>query len=680
VPTVRVVCAHDCPDMCSLLAEVEGGRVKRITGDPDNKFTAGFACAKVNRDAELVHSPERLKTPLRRAGAKGDGKFAPISWDDALDEITARWRQIITESGPEALLGYAYSAHQGLMNRGMPLGLFRALGATRLIAGTVCDTCCEEAWNFTAGPVGGTDPEAVDDSDLIISWGADLVATNVHFWARVEAAKKRGVKVIVIDPRRSRTARQADWHVPIRVGTDAALALGVMHILARDGLIDRNYVAAHTIGFDRLEAEVLPRFFPERVAEITGLSLTAVERLAATYGAAKRSFIRLGEGMTRLARGGEALRAVALLPGVTGAYGRRGGGALLLTGAVYELNFAALRNPTGAADHATRTVNHLRLGDALLNLTDPPIRALFVAANNPAVTNPDALKVRRGLAREDLFTVVHDPFMTDTARYADIVLPATTYLETEDLYRAYGAYYLQHAPAAVPPQGAAWSNFRLAQELAQRLGLDLPIYRAEPAEVLTALFDGAKGAMTDIDPEQLRRGGPLRIATDAAQEFRTPSGKLEFYSEQLAAMGLDPMPDWCPDPHEEHDAARWPLRLLTAPGYFQAHTAYSGVEFLRRREGAPCCILHPDDATQRGLQNGNQVRLYNDRGAIGLVLRVSDEVQPGIVLVPGQRPDNETVSGTINMLVSDRYTDLGEGATYQSTFLDVEAWPGQGRV
>src|ERR1041385_5272713 len=389
---VRIVCAHDCPDMCSLLAEVEDGRVLRIKGDPEQPFTAGFACAKVNRDAELVHSPERLQTPLRRVGTKGEGKFAPISWDAALDEITGRWKTIIAKSGPLALLGYAYSAHQGQLNRGLMLGFFHALGASRLIAGTVCDTCCEEAWNMTVRPVGGADPETVEESDLILSWGADLVATNVHFWAKAEAAQRRGVKIVVIDPRKSRTAKLADWHLQIRIGTDAALALGIMHILVRDGLVDRDYIAAHTVGFDRLEAEVLPRFAPERAAEITGLPLSEIEDFAGLYGNAKRSFIRLGEGMTRLARGGEALRAVALLPGVTGAYGRRGGGALLLTAASCELNHNALRKPCGPAE--TRTVNHLRLGDALLNMKTPPIRALFIAANNPAVTCPDAGAVR----------------------------------------------------------------------------------------------------------------------------------------------------------------------------------------------------------------------------------------------------------------------------------------------
>ena len=670
--TVRVVCAHDCPDMCSLLAEVESGRVVRIKGDPEQPFTAGFACAKVNRDAELVHSPERLQTPLRRIGKKGEGKFAPISWDAALDEITARWQRVIAESGPLALLGYAYSAHQGQMNRGLMLGLFHALGASRLVAGTVCDTCCEEAWNMTVGPIGGADPEAVDESDLIVSWGADLVATNVHFWAKVEAAQKRGVRLVVIDPRRSRTALNADRHLQIRIGTDAALALGIMHILARDGRVDRDYIAAHTVGFDRLEAEVLPRFPPERVAAITGLAVADIEGFAALYGAAKRSFIRLGEGMTRLARGGEALRAVALLPGVSGAYGRRGGGALLMTAASCELNYNAVRKPSGPA--TTRLVNHLRLGDALLNMTDPPLRALFIAANNPAVTCPDAGKVRRGLAREDLFTVVHDPFLSVTARYADIVLPAATYLESEDLYRAYGTYYLQYAPAAVAPQGEAWSNFRLAQELAHRMGLTDPVFAMSPPEVMAELFRGSRGPVAALDPGEVRSGRPIRLAPQGGQQFRTPSGRLEFYSEQMAAQGLAPMPDWQPDPEEEKDAARWPLRLLTAPGYFQSHTAYSGVAFLRRREGPPSCILHPDEARRRGLADGARVRLFNERGAVGLVLKISDEVLPGIVLVPGQRPDGETVSGTVNILCSDRYTDLGDGATYQSTFLDVAAW------
>lgn len=668
---VRVVCAHDCPDMCSLVAEVADGRVVRLQGDPEEAYTAGFACAKVNRDMETLHSPDRLRTPMRRTGPKGSGQFQPITWDAALDEITARWKGIIAESGAEAILGYAYSAHQGHMNRRLVSGLFHALGTSRLQAGTVCDTCCETAWDMTCGPVGGTDPQSVVHSDLVIAWGCDLMAVNVHFWALLEKVRKTGVKLVVIDPRRSPTAARADWHLPIRIGTDAALACGIAHILLRDGLLDRDYVAANTLGFDRWAADVLPDFPPDRVAAITGLSIGDVERLAAMYGAAKRSLIRLGEGMTRLARGGQALRAVATLPALTGAYGREGGGALLLAAGSMDFQFGFVGKPSGPA--SARMVNHLALGEALEEMRDPPIRALFVAANNPAVTNPDVNRLRRALAREDLFTVVHDPFMTDTARFADIVLPATTYLETEDFYRSYGSYRMQWGPAAVAPQHQAMSNFHVAQALAQRMGLTDPAFSMAPKDIVPHFFKGATGIIADVDPASVFEG-PVKVSPPAAQEFRTPSGRLEIYSETLARQGVPPMPVWEEDPVETADAARWPLRLLTAPGYFQAHTAYAASPFLRKREGAPCAILHPEDARKRGLADGATVRLFNDRGEVGLLLRVSDEVRPGVVLVPGQRPDAEAVSGTVNMLCDERRTDMGEGACYQSTFLDVAAW------
>ena len=673
---VRVVCAHDCPDMCSLIAHVDNGKVVRIQGDPDHPYTAGFACGKVNRDADLVNSPERIATPLKRVGPKGTGQFKPITWDEALDEIAAKWKAIIAESGPLGILGYAYSAHQGLMNRGMVNGLFHALGTSRLQAGTVCDTCCEAAWDVTVGPVGGADPEDVVHSDLVISWGADLAATNVHFWSLVEHGKKaRGLPIVVIDPRRTRSAKSADLYLPIRIGTDAALALGVMHILVRDNLADRAYIAQHTLGFDKVEREVLPRFTPEKTAEITGLSVADIEKFAAMYGKAKKALIRLGEGMTRLTAGGQALRTVVLLPGVTGHYARKGGGALLLTAASCDLNYAAIRKPSGPA--TARQVNHLRLGEELLNMKDPPIRALYVSANNPVVTCPEVHKVRKGLMREDLFTVVHDPFLSETARYADIVLPAATYLETDDLYRAYGAYWMQWGQKAAEPAGEARSNVDVAQALAQRMGLSDRIFTLAPQEAAREFFKGSTGPASKADPAQLFAGVPINIAHDwDGQPFKTPSGKLEFYSEQLAKQGLPPMPDWVPDPIEVADAAKWPLRLLTAPGYFQAHTAFSGVDFLRNREGKPFCILHPDDAKARGLADGAEVRLFNDRGEVGLMLRVNDEVQPGVVLVPGQRPSRESVSGTINMLCSDRYTDMGEGATYQSTWLDVGPWRG----
>jgi anaerobic selenocysteine-containing dehydrogenase len=649
--------------MCSLLVGVENGRIVKIQGDPDQPFTAGFACGKVNRDMDLVYSPERLATPLRRTGPKGSGQFAPITWDDALNEIETRWKAIIAESGPTAILGYAYSAHQGLINRGLTNGLFHALGTSRLLGGTVCDSCAEAAWDATVGPIGGADPESVTDSDLVIGWGSDLHATNVHLWAKIEQVRKRGVQLVVIDPRRTRAAQAADWYLPIRIGTDSALALGVMHILVRDGLADRAYLAEHTTGFDQVEKEVLPRFTPGRVAAITGLSVADVERLAALYGAARTPFIRIGFGMSRYTHGGQNLRTVALLPGVTGAYGQYGGGAMLATAASFDLNYGAVRRPSGPA--SVRTINHLKLGEALLDASDPPIRALFIAANNPAVTNPDTAKMRAGLAREDLFTVVHDPFMTATARYADIVLPAATYLETADFYRSYGTYYMQYGQQAVEPVGQAWSNLRLTQTLAARFGLTDAVFSMAPPDIVKELFQGGGIAM---DPATLLDGTPVSIATKSGQRFATPSGKLEFVSKMLADQGLPAMPDWQPDPAE---TPAYPLRLLTTPGYFQSHTAFSGVAFLRAREGVPCAVLHPADAMSRGLTDGQVVHLRNDLGQVALRLRVLDEVQPGVVLVPGQRPDEEAESGTVNMLCGDTYTDMGAGATYQSTWLEV---------
>jgi anaerobic selenocysteine-containing dehydrogenase len=670
--TKRVVCAHDCPDMCSLIAHVDNGRVVKIEGDPNHPLTAGFACGKVNRDHELVHSPERLKTPLRRTGPKGSGQFEPITWDQALDEITTKWRAIMAESGPQAILGYAYSAHQGLMNRGLTNGMFHALGTSRLNAGTVCDSCSDAAWEHTVGPVAGADPESVVESDLVVGWGSDLHATNVHLWALIEKARARGVKLVVIDPRRTRAARAADLYLPIRIGTDAALALGVMHILARDGLVDRAYIAAHTLGFDQVERDVLPQFSPARVAEITGLPVADIEQFAAMYGAAKKSFMRIGFGMSRFTHGGRNLRTVALLPGVTGAYGRYGGGALLATAAAFDLNYGAVRRPSGPA--TARTINHLKLGEALVEANDPPIRALFIAANNPAVTNPNLAKLRAGLAREDLFTVVHDPFMTATTRYADIILPATTYLETEDFFRSYGTYYMQYSEAAVPPQHEAWSNLRVTQTLARQMGLNDPVFGMTPRDILKELFEGAGGPVAAYDPATLPEQGPISIAGKGAQVFGTPSGKLEFYSQTLADHGQPPLPGWEPDPAAPATTSDYKLQLLTTPGYFQSHTAFSGVAFLREREGAPCAVLHPDDAKARGLTEGQKIRLFNDRGTIGVVLHVREDVRPGVILVPGQRPDEEAVSGTVNMLCDDGYTDLGEGATYQSTWLEARAW------
>jgi anaerobic selenocysteine-containing dehydrogenase len=505
---IRTVCPHDCPDACSIRATVEDGRVLAVAGDPDHPFTRGFLCGKVNRYQERVHSPGRLLQPLRRRGPKGSGEFEPVAWDDALDEIARRWRAIIGEYGPEALVGYVYSGHQGLVNRNVSRALFHALGASRFLAGTVCDTTAEEAWDYAVGPVPGTDPETIPDSDLIVCWGANVVSVNVHMVPFIEDARAKGAQLVVIDPYRTRTARRADWHLAPRIGSDSALALGMMHVIVRDGLHDARFVAERTVGFARLREEVLPRYTPERVAAICDLPVADVERLAHLYAAARAPFLRIGMGMSRQLNGGMAIRTVACLPALVGAWGKPGAGAHMSTAKAYEFDLDAIRRPDLLA-RPTREINHSTLGRALLEMSDPPIKALYVGSNNPAVTCPDQARIVAGLSREDLFTVVHDTFLSDTARFADLVLPASTAFETEDVYRGYGTYYVQYSPAVIAPQGESKSNLALVQELAHSLGLEDSVFRKTTREHIAAIVGGARGATAAVALDRLYRGEPI---------------------------------------------------------------------------------------------------------------------------------------------------------------------------
>jgi len=669
--TVRTVCAHDCPDACSVLVTVQAGQVVRTVGDPAHPFTRGFLCGKVNRYAERVHSPERVLTPLRRVGPKGEGQFAPTTWDEALDEMVSRWQALLARYGSEALAGYAYSAHQGLVNRNFTQALFHALGATRVNAGAVCDTCCGEAWELTVGPAGGTDPERVQEADLIISWGANLDSTNVHQIPFIDMARRQGAQLVVIDVWRTRAARRADWFIPIRVGTDAALALGMAHVLQRHNLIDQDYIRRLVLGYERWAQEVLPRYTPAAVEAITGVPATDVEALARIYGQARAPFIRLGQGLSRHASGGAATRAIACLPGLVGAWQRPGGGALLATSDSYKFNFPAVRRPD-LQPGPRRVLNMVRFGRALLEWQEPPLMALFIQSNNPATTCPEQALVRRGLAREDLFTVVHDTFLSDTARYADLVLPACTSFESEDLYRGYGTYYVQYGPQVLPPQGEAWPNYRLVAELARRLGLQDPVFSRTPREHMAALLDVQTGPVAGLRLEDLLDGMPRRLHVPVLghtfdHAFPTASGKLQIACPELAARGLPDLPDYVPPA-----PAAYPLRLVTAPGHHLHHSAFIGVASLRHDEGGPWARLHPDEAMPRGIQHGQAVELFNAAGTVGLYARLTTDVPPGVVVVEGHRPQSHYLSGgPLNVLCADRYADLGEGATYQDTWLDV---------
>jgi anaerobic selenocysteine-containing dehydrogenase len=664
--TVRTVCPHDCPDLCSIIATVRDGRLIGVAGDPDHPFTRGFLCGKVQRYEERVHSPARLLTPLRRVGPKGASEFAELSWDEALDEIADRWRRVIVEHGAEALVGYAYGANQGLVNRNVVRSLFHALGASRFNPGTVCDSACAAGWEHAVGGAPGSDPETVVDSDLIVAWGANLATTNVHMLPLIDEARAKGAKLVVIDPFRTRTARRADWYLAPRVGTDAALALGLMHVIVRDRRHDADYVARRTVGFDELREQVLPDYAPARVAEITGLAAADVERQAHRYARARAPFLRLGMGMSRHRQGGMAIRTVACLPALVGAWGRPGAGALLDTAGIWGWNLDALRRPD-LAPRQTREINHSLLGRALCELDDPPIKALFVASNNPAVTCPDQGRVLSGLARDDLFTVVHDCYLTDTARYADLVLPAATAMESEDLFRSYGTYYCQYGPRLIEPLGQSKPNLELVQALAARMGLADPFFRKSHREYFQLCLAGATGPTAGLDLDRLLAGGPVKLAVGADGPTTT-----YFRSDALAAAGRPALPEWRPDPGEA-EAARFPLRLLTGPGHFQHHTVMAGVERLRRREGEAACLLNPVDAAGRGIVDGAPVLLQNDRGEVAFQARVTPDAQPGTVVVLGQRgtADHPLGRGSVNRLVSDDLSDMGEGATYQSTWVEA---------
>ncbi len=652
---VRAVCGHDCPDQCSLQVTVGDGRVLRVAGDPAHPFTDGWLCGKVQNYEERVHSPDRILTPLRRVGPKGEASFSPISWDEALTEIVARWRDVQRRLGSEALVGYAYSGHMGLINRNLPRALFHALGASQFQSGTVCDSAAEAGWTRALGDTPGVDPETVVESDLILCWGANLATTNVHLLPFIERARARGARLVVVDPARTRTARMAEWHLMPRPGTDTALALGLMHVIVRDGLTDLDAVRASSIGLDRLIAETLPAYDPARVAAITGIEAREIERLGRLYATARAPFLRIGMGPSRHAGGATTIWTIALLASLVNSWAKPGGGAHMDSVKIWGWNYGALRRPD-LLKRPTRTINHSLLGRALTEYDDPPIAALFIAANNPAVTCPDSARVRTGLAREDLFTVVHDLFLTDTARYADIVLPATTALETDDLYRSYGTYYVQYAARSIDPIGEARSNASLTAELAARLGIDDPVFTRSPREHVAALLAGATGPTGALTVEELLTGNPVKLPWGV----RVPLARFE------AEDGL--LPSWS----EPAADPRWPLHLLTGPGHFQAHTAYEGVERLRRREGRPTCLLHPFDAEARGIRAGDEVTIANDRGAVGLWAEVGAGVPSGTVLVTTQRSRAAyRHGGPLNVLVGDGLSDFGAGATYQDTRIDV---------
>src|ERR1022692_1527269 len=690
---VHAACPHDCPDGCGTLITVEDGRATRIQGDPAHPITQGFLCAKVAKYLDRVYSPDRVLYPMRRIAPKGSGgpeAFQRILWEEALDEIAAKLKDVSAEFGPEAVLPYSYGGNIGVLNgASMDMRFFHRLGASQLLR-TICSTTGGDAIVSMYGRKVGTEPEQFRHSKYIIAWGANIHGNNVHLWPFVEEARRNGAKLVVIDPYRTRTAKVADWHIPINPGTDVALAMGIMHVILRDGLHDRDYIERYAEGFDELQRR-LPRYTPERVSEWTGISKDDIELLAHEYATTRPAAIRLNYGIQRAQNGGAAVRAVCMLPVITGSWKEVGGGLQLSLSGGFQLNQAAMertdlmrKSPLG---RAARSINMTELGKVLTAVSEPPVKALVVYNSNPAAVCPEHNLVVRGLRREDLFTVVHEQFFTDTTDYADILLPATTFFEQKDLVKAYGHLYLQVSQQAIDPLGECKSNVDLFRQLALRMGFEDECFRESVDEMIEAALSSGVPQLAGITRERLGREPQARVNLHGdesdepwlpfANGFATPSGRARLYDADLIAEGMDPVAEFVAPEESRHSplAKRYPLELLARKADNFLNSTFVNLPSVQKMERQDELEINRLDAESRGIKEGDCVRVFNERGEIVLNARVDGTVSPGVVgakLGWAKLPDGGV---HINFPPSARLADLGGGATFYSTLVEVERVP-----
>lgn len=680
---VRAACPHDCPDTCAMLVtvrDVQGRHVAvKIAGDPTHPTTAGTLCTKVARYLERTYHADRVLHPLKRVGAKGEGRFVRVSWDDALRDIAQRLGEIAARD-PQRIVPYSYAGTMGLVQgEGMAARFFHKLGASFLDR-TICATAGAEALAYTLGIRTGTDIEQFQDSKLIVFWGCNAIASNLHLWSRAQEAKRRGAKLVAIDPYRSLTAEKCHQHVALMPGTDAAFALGVMHVLMREGWLDLDYIERYTLGYDGLE-ERAQEFDPHRVASICGISAAEVEDFARDYWQTRPAVIRLNYGMQRARGGGNAVRAVACLPALAGHWRDAAGGVLLSTSGVYPVDTESLYRPGLLAGKTPRTINMSTIGHDLQH-ADPPIDALIVYNSNPVAVAPQSREVARGFAREDLFTVVLEHFMTDTADYADYVLPATTQLEHVDVHRSYGHLYMLANNAAIEPLGEALPNSEIFRRLASEMGFDEPCFSETDDELAAQAFK-REGATAGFDWQRLKQNGwqrldvPETYAPFAEGGFATPSGRCEFYSEQVAKLGQDPLPAYI-SPYEAPNgsplARRYPLAIISPPARNFLNSTFVNVASLRSIDGEPTVEIHPHDAHARGIADGVRVRIFNDRGSIDVLARVTDRARPGCVVALSIWWKKLARDGkNANELTSAALTDIGRAPTFYDCLVDIAA-------
>lgn len=662
---LRSVCPFDCPDACGLLVEVEDGRAVKVRGDPEHPYSQGTLCPKMNAYERSVGSPDRLLHPLVRAGAKGAGAWRRASWDEAIALVADRWRRIVREDGAEAILPYSYAGTMGVVQRNAGHAFFHRLGASRLDR-TICSPAKGAGWSQVMGATPGPDPDEALDSDLVVLWGIHAVATNLHFVQRVKEARRRGAKVLLLEVWPNETAAVADRTILVRPGSDGALALGLVHVLARDGLADEAFLAAETIGWPELRARALAEYPPEAVSRLTGIAPADIEDLARTLARARAPFLRLGSGMSRYANGAMTVRCIVALAAALGAFGRKGGGCFCDASSAQAFDLSPITRED-LLPRPTRLVNMNQLGRALAELRDPPVRSMMVYAANPAAVAPDQNAVLAGLAREDLFLVVHERFMTDTARLADVVLPATYSLEHADLYRSYGQYCVQRVRPVVPPPGEAKPNWELFRLLAAAMGFEEPVFRLTEDALIDAVVERlAPGWREGVDLGRLSAGEAVRLRPPAGPRWRTRSGKIELRNDALA----EPLPRHLPT----HAERGLPLRLVTAPALHTLNSTFMERPELRERNGGMCLRLSPAEATARDLADGGRVVAWNELGEATFALRVTPGLPDGIAVAEGvwwlaHAPGARNV----NALTAQRLTDSGGGSTFYDNLIDVRA-------
>lgn len=663
----RSVCPYDCPDCCGLLITVEDGKAVCVAGNPEHAFTRGTLCPKMAHYERTVHSPKRIMTPLRRIGQKGEGRFIPIGWDEAIEEIAGRWQSIIRDYGAEAILPYSYAGTMGTIGYSAGHALFYALGATSLDR-TICAPAKSRGYRDVMGATLPTAPQEAQHSDMIVLWSISMLATDIHFRHDIEMARKRGAKVYCIDTYRTKTADYADAFLCPRPGTDGALALAILHVLVQDDLADRAFLKEYVQGADELEQKVLPHYTPEAAAAITGVPAADIRAFAHAYGNARAPFIRLGSGQSRYTNGAMTSRLITCLPAFVGAYAKKGGGLLTSASGSHAFDKNIIRRPD--LEHAgVRHINMCELGRALndTNLT-PPVKALYIYSSNPACTAPDQNQVLHGLQREDLFTVVHERFLTDTTRYADIVLPATTSLESEDLYYSYGHYTIQRARAVIPPVGESKSNWQTARLLAKAMHLTDPIFDQTEEDLVEALIASTKKAwplpLSSEALQKLRDCLPvdLPLPEDYQLHFATPSGKIEIKNPRCQP----PLPDYLP-PHKNSE----PFHLINAPDMRILDSSFNERDELTNGN-IMTLLIHPQDAAARGLHDGDPVRAKNKRGHAHFTLKLSDRVNRGTLVTEGVWWQAYTKDGNTNRLTSMRLTDKDGGSTFYDVSVTIE--------